>query len=41
MNIIVHVETPVTDIHLAIAFYEKIFGVTFGEIIEIYGIFSF
>ena len=37
MNIIAHVEIPVTDIHRAIAFYEKIFGVTFGEIVEIHG----
>jgi len=37
MNIIAHVEIPVTDVHRAIGFYEKVFGVTFGEIVKIHG----
>ncbi|KAB0573658.1 MULTISPECIES: VOC family protein [Brucella] len=37
MNIIAHVEIPVTDIDRAIAFYSDVFRVGFGKIVEIHG----
>lgn len=37
MNIIAHVEIPVTDIDRAIAFYSDVFRVGFGKIAEIHG----
>ncbi len=37
MNIVAHVEIPVTDIKRAITFYEKVFGIVFGEIVEVHG----
>lgn len=37
MNLIAHVEIPARDLERAIAFYSAVFGVDFGEIVEIHG----
>jgi predicted enzyme related to lactoylglutathione lyase len=36
MNIIAHVEIPVTDMHRAMDFYSSLFGIAFGEIQSIH-----
>ncbi|MFD2261373.1 VOC family protein [Lacibacterium aquatile] len=37
MNLILHVEIPVLDIERAMGFYAAVFGIEFGEIVEIHG----
>lgn len=37
MNIIAHVEIPVTNLERAIAFYGAVFDIAFGEVVEIHG----
>ncbi|MEJ5079332.1 MULTISPECIES: VOC family protein [unclassified Ochrobactrum] len=37
MNIIAHVEIPVTKLERAIAFYSEVFGISFDEMVEIHG----
>ncbi|MCX8998016.1 VOC family protein [Rhizobiaceae bacterium BDR2-2] len=37
MNIVAHVEIPVADLERAMAFYAAVFGIGFGEIVEIHG----
>ncbi|MDT6940294.1 VOC family protein [Brucella pseudogrignonensis] len=37
MNIIAHVEIPVTKLERAIAFYSAVFGISFGDVVEIHG----
>jgi uncharacterized protein len=37
LNLIAHVEIPVRDLERAIAFYSAVFGIGFGDIVEIHG----
>lgn len=37
MNLIAHVEIPVRDLERAMACYGAVFGIGFGEIVEIHG----
>jgi len=37
VNLIAHVEIPVRDLERAMAFYSAVFGIEFGEIVEIHG----
>ena len=37
MNLIAHVEIPVTDLERAMRFYSAVFGVTFGDVVTIHG----
>lgn len=37
MNLIAHVEIPVTDLERAMHFYQAVFGVTFGDVVTIHG----
>ncbi len=37
MNLIAHVEIPATDLQRAMAFYAAVFGVSFGDVVEIHG----
>lgn len=37
MNIVAHVEIPVTNLERAMTFYEALFGVEFGPVIELHG----
>lgn len=37
MNLIAHVEIPVTDLERAMRFYHAVFGVTFGDAVTIHG----
>ncbi len=37
MNLIAHVEIPVRQLERAMAFYGAMFGIGFGEIVEIHG----
>ncbi|KQV32468.1 glyoxalase [Rhizobium sp. Root1203] len=37
MNLIAHVEIPTRDIERAMRFYSEVFGVSFGETVEIHG----
>lgn len=37
MNLIAHVEIPVTDLERAMHFYHAVFGVTFGDVVTIHG----
>lgn len=37
LNLIAHVEIPARQLERAIAFYSAVFGIGFGEIVEIHG----
>lgn len=37
MNLIAHVEIPVTDLERAIGFYSAVFDIVFGEIVPLHG----
>ncbi len=37
MNLIAHVEIPVRDLDRAMAFYSAVFGIAFGDIVELHG----
>ncbi|MBK0020461.1 VOC family protein [Brucella pseudogrignonensis] len=37
MNIIAHIEIPVTKLERAIAFYSEVFDIAFGEVVKIHG----
>lgn len=37
MNLVAHVEIPVSDLERAMAFYASVFQVTFGDIISLHG----
>ncbi|NHT76946.1 hypothetical protein C8J35_11259 [Rhizobium sp. PP-F2F-G38] len=36
MNVIAHVEIPVTDLNRAMRFYNAVFGVNFGDVVTIH-----
>lgn len=37
MNLIAHVEIPVSDLERAMRFYASVFGVAFGEVATLHG----